>query len=111
MSTNRKSDPSCPRCRGTGTRDTGGFQPWGDLIFEDCDCHVEYARSRIIDHNKNQFAIEIAAAATDRCLEYVKVMGKPYAEHHLEAGLRLLILDAVEFGIQLGGMGLENNHE
>lgn len=30
---------SCPECRGTGQRDTGGIYPWGEGIFMECDCH------------------------------------------------------------------------
>lgn len=28
----------CVECEGTGMRDTGGVQPWGDAIFVPCDC-------------------------------------------------------------------------
>lgn len=29
---------TCVECEGSGIRDTGGFQPWGDAIFLPCDC-------------------------------------------------------------------------
>ena len=32
----------CPECRGTGSRDSGGTQPWGESIFVRCDCQPEY---------------------------------------------------------------------
>lgn len=28
----------CPECRGTGLRDSGGVQPWGEPISVPCDC-------------------------------------------------------------------------
>jgi hypothetical protein len=28
----------CPECQGTGLRDSGGVQPWGEPIFVTCDC-------------------------------------------------------------------------
>jgi len=28
----------CPECHGTGLRDSGGVQPWGEPIFVTCDC-------------------------------------------------------------------------
>lgn len=29
---------ACPHCRGSGLRDSGGMQPWGDPILVQCDC-------------------------------------------------------------------------
>jgi len=29
---------TCVECGGTGLRDSGGVQPWGDAIFLTCDC-------------------------------------------------------------------------
>jgi len=34
------AEPVCPKCRGTGMADSGGFQPWGEPILIECDCHV-----------------------------------------------------------------------
>lgn len=31
-------DKSCPDCRGTGVRDSGGFYSWGEPIRLPCDC-------------------------------------------------------------------------
>ena len=28
----------CPECQGTGARDSGGVQPWGEAIYVPCDC-------------------------------------------------------------------------
>ncbi len=28
----------CPDCKGTGDRDSGGTQPWGEAIYVPCDC-------------------------------------------------------------------------
>lgn len=33
-----KRDPDCPDCHGTGRRDSGGTQPWGEAIHLDCEC-------------------------------------------------------------------------
>jgi len=30
--------PSCPECKGSGQRDSGGVHPWGEGIFLACDC-------------------------------------------------------------------------
>ncbi|ABF63511.1 Chaperone clpB [Ruegeria sp. TM1040] len=30
--------PDCPECSGSGMRDSGGVQPWGDHIDAPCDC-------------------------------------------------------------------------
>lgn len=35
---NPKHDPDCPECRGTGARDSGGTEPWGEAIYLTCDC-------------------------------------------------------------------------
>lgn len=29
---------ACLECGGTGLRDSGGFQPWGEPIYVACDC-------------------------------------------------------------------------
>ena len=34
------AEPVCPKCGGTGMADSGGFQPWGEPILIECDCHV-----------------------------------------------------------------------
>ena len=34
------AEPVCPKCGGTGMADSGGFQPWGEPIFIECDCHA-----------------------------------------------------------------------
>lgn len=31
----------CPKCNGTGMMDSGGVQPWGELIKVVCDCRYE----------------------------------------------------------------------
>jgi hypothetical protein len=31
-------DPKCPECVGSGLRDSGGTQPWGEPILLTCDC-------------------------------------------------------------------------
>lgn len=37
--TTHKYDPNCPSCKGTGLRDSGGTQPWGEPIMIPCDCY------------------------------------------------------------------------
>ncbi|WP_312465768.1 DUF551 domain-containing protein [Atlantibacter hermannii] len=32
------AEPVCPKCGGTGMADSGGFYPWGEPIFIECDC-------------------------------------------------------------------------
>jgi len=34
------AEPVCPKCGGTGMADSGGFYPWGEPIFIECDCHA-----------------------------------------------------------------------
>lgn len=34
------AEPVCPKCGGTGMADSGGFQPWGEPILIECDCHA-----------------------------------------------------------------------
>lgn len=58
------------------------------------------SRKAVIEYHKEQFALEIAEAVMDR------INGQELAgdQTQLKAQIQLLILDAIEFGIQLGGM-------
>lgn len=53
-----------------------------------------------IDHHKDQFALEISGQVMSR----ISVRELPGGNVQLRAQIQLLILDAIEFGIQLGGM-------
>lgn len=33
-----KANPVCQKCKGTGSADSGGTQPWGEQILIPCDC-------------------------------------------------------------------------
>lgn len=61
--------------------------------------------SQNIDHQKDQFALEISAQVMDR----IKTGRFLMPECQIKAQIQLLILDAVEFGIQLGGMAVKEN--
>lgn len=37
----RCKDVVCEKCNGTGQMDSGGTQPWGELIMVECDCVIE----------------------------------------------------------------------
>lgn len=39
--------PDCPACEGTGLRDSGGVQPWGEAISVPCDCGQERASEAV----------------------------------------------------------------
>lgn len=60
-----------------------------------------------IDFHKDQFSVEIAEAIMDR-LNGPGLIG---GATQLKAQIQLLILDAVEFGIQLGGMEWKENEK
>lgn len=53
-----------------------------------------------LDFHKEQFAIEISEAAMER----ISASDLPGGDVQIKAQIQLLILDAIEFGIQLGGM-------
>ena len=92
-----RHDPDCHMCQGTGMRDTGGVHPWGEPIFEECDCHLDYGNSKVIEHNKEQFALEISSYL-------MKQINKPMTPYQLKMQIYKMTLDSIEFGIQLGGM-------
>lgn len=54
-----------------------------------------------IDHHKEQFAASLAHEAL------LVSGGNGFKGLELEAALSSLFMDAIEFGIQLGGMGME----
>lgn len=102
MSNENQHDPFCERCWGSGTRDTGGFQPWGEPILEDCDCHIDFAKKKLIDRQKDHFSMQITSQAMKRVLA-IAPMHQVRVEQ-LISEINPLILDAIEFGIHLGGM-------
>jgi len=53
-----------------------------------------------IDKHKEQFALEIA----EQVIHRAELAIWPADRAHFTSELQLLILDAIEFGIQLGGM-------
>lgn len=58
------------------------------------------SRKFLADYHKDQFALEIAGQVMAR----ISVRELPGGNVQLKAQIQLLILDAIEFGIQLGGM-------
>ncbi|WP_456868274.1 hypothetical protein [Galbibacter sp. BG1] len=44
---NDEFDPLCEKCGGTGKCDSGGFQPWGQPIFIECDCVMPTSQPNI----------------------------------------------------------------
>jgi len=36
-----KINYECQKCKGTGSADSGGVQPWGEQIFIPCDCQCQ----------------------------------------------------------------------
>lgn len=63
MSNVRPRSPieECPECNGTGMRDSGGVQPWGEPISVPCDCDF-------VQHTRH----DLAQAEIDRLREALR---------------------------------------
>lgn len=53
-----------------------------------------------IDHHKAEFALHLA----ERVMQQVETTVYPIYRNKTKVEIQLIILDAIEFGIQLGGM-------
>ncbi|MEH5097491.1 hypothetical protein PO486_06285 [Atlantibacter hermannii] len=76
------AEPVCPKCGGTGMADSGGFQPWGEPILIECDCHaapqvtsvpdevaraIEKLKQELVNCNRYNYCLEAVNQLEKAC--------------------------------------------
>lgn len=56
---------SCQKCNGTGMVDSGGVQPWGELILVECDCLYRERNAWELDQAGGYYSRHVMAMTSE----------------------------------------------